>query len=204
VNATPLMITTVLLDLDGVVRHFDPLRVAEIEERHGLTAGQLMAAGFAPDLLEPVITGATTRSTWTEQVGEAVGNPAAAAEWLAGRGTVDAEMLGVVAELRTAGVTVAVLTNGTDSIPLEMEELGLVVHFDAIFNSASIGFAKPDVRAFGAVCDALDVAPEAVFFTDDSASKLSGAIEVGMTADLFTSSKVLVHRLTTLGLLPAP
>ena len=57
-------ITTVLLDLDGVVRHFDPTHVAQVEAEHGLEAGCLAAAAAEPGLLERVITGRILRSAW--------------------------------------------------------------------------------------------------------------------------------------------
>jgi len=191
-------ISTVLFDIDGVVRHFDPAQVASIEERHTLAPGSIMAAAFTPALLKQVITGVITRREWTEQVGEIISNHSAAFEWEATPGSVDAEVVALVEELRAAGITVAVLTNGTDAIARELAELGLDSHFDAIFNSADIGYAKPDVRAFGHVCDALSVDPAHVFFTDDSQSKLAGAIELGMAARVFTSVAALRQQLSEL------
>ena len=49
----------------------------------------------------------------------------------------------------------------------EIAALGIADRFDAIFNSADIGFVKPDVRAFEHVRHALGVAAVQVFFTDD-------------------------------------
>ncbi len=184
------MISTILLDLDGVIRHFDPDHVSGVERRHDLPPGSLVTAAFEPELLNQTITGRITRGQWIDQVGLAVSCPAAAEEWLANRGgaergEIDWEMIKLVDQLRTSGITVAVLTNGTDTIPEEVEDLGLTQHFDGIFNSAQIGFAKPDQRAFESVCRSLDVRPETVFFTDDSESKLAGAKEIGMTTRTF-------------------
>ena len=180
-------LTTVLLDLDGVVRHFDLARVEAVERRHGLSRGVLHATAFEPGLLQQVITGRIRRDQWVGLIGERIGHPTAASEGFADCGTVDESMLAEVDGLRSRGVVVAVLTNGTDTIPAEMEALGLDRRFDAIFNSAELGVAKPDRRAFEAVCRRLGVDPIDVFFTDDSASKLSGAVEIGMTARLFES-----------------
>ena len=174
-----------LLDLDGVVRHFDPTIEGRIEETYGLPPGSLAIAAFDPDVLEPVVTGKVRREDWVAKVGRAVGNVEAAEERFADRGTVDDEMMDLVGRIRALGTTVAVLTNGTDTISEEMVELGLNERFDAIFNSAEIGYAKPDRRAFEHVCEALEVAPHDVFFTDDTAAKLSGALEIGMSARLY-------------------
>ena len=184
------MISTVLLDLDGVIRHFDPDHVAGVERRHGLPPGSLVTAAFEFALLNQVITGRITRVRWIDQIGLAVSCPAAAEEWLAGRGgtqrgEIDWELVELVDQLRASGIAVAILTNGTDTIPEEMGGLGLSQRFDGIFNSAQIGFAKPDRRVFESVCRSLGVQPSAVFFTDDSPSKLTGANEIGMTTRTF-------------------
>lgn len=193
-------ISTVLLDLDGVVRHFDPAHVASVEEKHGLAPGILMERAFEADLLHSVITGGIPRVRWVEEVGLAVDSPSAAEEWMAERGVVDLEMLIEVDKLRSSGVVVAVLTNGTDTIPAEMKELKLVDRFDAIFSTSQIGYAKPDRRAFEHVCKALEVDPALVFFTDDSESKLAGAIELGMTARQFVGVDTFRQHLGEFGL----
>ena len=193
--------STVLLDLDGVIRHFETDHRAGIEASAGLAPGTLWAAAFEEDLVEQLITGRITRSAWTAAVGEAVGNPDAAVAWLAEKGTVDLEMIALIDELRHGGVTVAILTNGTDTIPAEMDELGVTPHVDAIFNTAEIGYAKPDRRAFEHACHELGVSPAEVFFTDDSERKLSGAVEIGMTAEHFVGVPELRTRLVALGLL---
>jgi putative hydrolase of the HAD superfamily len=168
------------------VRHFDPDHIAAVEAHFGLDPGSLLGAAFEPALLDRVVTGRMTRRAWGQQVGRRVGAPEAASLWLAETGSVDDEMLAEVERLRTSGLCVAVLTNGTDTIPAEMAALGLSWRFERIFNSAEIGFAKPHRRAFEHVCRELGVEPSTVFFTDDSRSKLRGADEIGMTTRLFT------------------
>ena len=140
-------ISTVLLDLDGVVRHFDPGYAAAVEARHGLPAGSLNDAGFQPDLIHRLITGRLTRAQWGQEVGRAVGNPEAAEAWLVDIGTVDEAVVAEVDRLRAAGSTVAILTNGTDTIPSEMATLGLADRFDRIFSTSDIGYSKRDRRS---------------------------------------------------------
>lgn len=193
-------ITAVLLDLDGVVRHFDPSHRPTVERRHGLAPDTLESIAFASPLIDELVTGAITRAEWTRRIGEAIGNRAASEEWLSARGTVDDELIQVVEDLRRRGTTVAILTNGTDTIPDELADLGITGRFDAVFNSATIGFAKPDRRAFQYVCEALAVEPTAVFFTDDTESKLAGAIELGMTARRYRHVAGFIEDLDDLGL----
>lgn len=184
-------IRAVLFDLDGVVRHFDADFTADIEARHGLSPGAVLDAAFEPDLLAQVTTGMISRRTWVELVGATLGSVAAAEEWGRQPSVVDAEVLAIADALRATGIRTAILTNGTDTIPAEAEMLGLTAHFDAIFNSAEIGWAKPDIRAFQHVLDALGLAGAEVFFTDDSVSKLAGAEELGMPVHRFTSADAL-------------
>lgn len=179
------MIRVVLFDLDGVVRHFDPRDVVDIEKRHGLAPGSIPTAAFASPLIEQVTTGRITRAEWVGEVGRLLGDAGAAAEWGRLPSHVDPDVTALSDELRALGITTAILTNGTNTIPAEVVELGLDAHFDRVFNSAEIGFAKPDVRAFSHAVDALTVDPAEVFFTDDSAGKLDGARELGMPVYLF-------------------
>lgn len=180
-----MAISVVLLDLDGVIRHFDPEVPVAAERRHGLEPGSLVAAGVAPELMTALVIGRITRAEWIAAVGRAVGSMEAATEWGADTGTVDPDVLQLVDELRSGGTTVAILTNGTDTVRAELITLGVEPRVDAIFNSAEIGVAKPDIRAFRHVTDTLGVAPGEVFFTDDSADKLTGADELGMSTHHF-------------------
>ena len=184
-------IRAVLFDLDGVVRHFDADFTADIEVRHGLSPGAVLDAAFEPDLLAQATTGTISRRRWVELVGATLGSEAAAEEWGRQPSAVDPDVLAIADALRAAGIRTAILTNGTDTIPAETAALGLTAHFDAIFNSAEIGWAKPDIRAFQHVLDALGFAGAEVFFTDDSASKLVGAEELGMPTHRFESAERL-------------
>ncbi|MEJ1087344.1 HAD family phosphatase [Microbacterium sp. Mu-80] len=194
------MIRAVVFDLDGVLRHFDPALVAQIEERNGLAGGSIHAAAFEPTLLAAVTTGAIPREEWMLRVGAQLENFAAAAEWAAHPSVADERMLMLSDQLRASGIRTAILTNGTDTIPAELRELGIVTRVDAVFNSAEIGFAKPDVRAFQHVLDALRLKAHEVLFTDDSASKLVGAAALGMPTHHFTGIDGLREALRAAGL----
>jgi len=197
--AAPL-VDAVLLDLDGVIRHFDPGHPTALEAEHGLAEGAILAAAFAPELLDDVTCGRITKDAWITAVGEAIGAPEAAASWGSSPATVDEEVLAIADALRAGGIVVGVLTNGTDTVPAELAALGIDDRFDHLFNSAAIGFAKPDRRVFAAACEALGLAPERVAFTDDSPAKLAGARELGLPVDVFTGAAGLRAFLAGLGL----
>lgn len=191
----------VMFDFDGVIRHFDPDLLASIEAEHSLESGALRAAAFRPELALAVTTGQISRQSWIDQIGAALDNPTAASEWLSQRGWVDPEMMGLVGELRALGTRVALLTNGTSTLRAELANLGLSDGFDWVFNSAEIGFVKPDRRVFEYCCSVMNVPPARVYFTDDSEHKLSGALEIGIDATHFSSSECCRAELVERGLL---
>ena len=44
-----MAIEAIVLDLDGVIRHFDPDHPTRVERQHGLPPGSLVTAAFAPE-----------------------------------------------------------------------------------------------------------------------------------------------------------
>lgn len=194
------MIRVVLFDLDSVIRHFDPNHVADIEKT-------LESIAFAKPLIEDVTAGRISRAEWVQQVGEVAGSAPAAQEWAIQSAVVDDALLVLSDEIRGLGLRTAVLTNGTDTITAEIAAMGIADRFEAVFNSADIGFVKPDIRAFEHVLHALDVPGEQVFFTDDSASKLVGADSLSMRTHLFEGVDDLREHLIEAGVevsRPAP
>ncbi|MFJ3034812.1 HAD family hydrolase [Curtobacterium pusillum] len=198
------VIRAVLFDLDGVIRHFHPKYVAAIEREHALTPGAIEAFAFSAPVIDDVTTGRITRAEWVRAIGEHLEAPAAAEAWGRQPFTPDDAALGLIDELRTAGYTTAVLTNGTDGVPAEVASFGLPDRVDAVFSSHEIGFTKPDVRAFRHVLDALGLDGPEVFFTDDSEAKLAGAVELGMSVYHYTSVDGLRAALHTAGVLSPP
>ncbi len=193
-------IAVVLLDLDGVVRHFDDDLLDRIALEHQLTIDQMIGAAFETDDYRSVVTGGLSRKQWVLQVGEALGKPEAASEWLSDRGVPDPRMLAIVEELKARSLVVAVLTNGTEALDIELRKLDLIDRFDVIFNTAEIGYAKPDERAFRHVCDRLDVDPSTVFFTDDLQLNVDAATAVGMTTHHFDGVDGFLEALTGAGI----
>lgn len=113
----PARIDALGLDLDGVVRHFDPGHEAELCRRHGLAPGAIREAVFASTITESVITGRVTRDEWIAAVGEEIGLPEAVEEWGRPPASVDEDVLVVVDEVRATGRTVVILAYG-DSFPV--------------------------------------------------------------------------------------
>lgn len=169
-----------LFDLDGVVRH------------HAPAAADLHALAFGPEsLVHRAIVGACTWEEWRQQVAAAIGTDAADAFFDLGTETVDQDVLDIVRSLRARGVVVAILSNATSRLPVELDHHGLATEFDHVFNSSELGVAKPDPGVFEAVCARLGVAPADCFFVDDRAEHVAAAAAIGIDAHLFTDATVL-------------
>jgi putative hydrolase of the HAD superfamily len=178
-----------LVDLDGVLRRWDPTVVDAIERRHGLAPGALLHTAMAWPLVQPAITGQVDHAGWMAAVADALtaraGDGAARAavdEWSAYRGEVDPEVLGFVREVRAAGLPVGIATNATDWLDADLAALRLTGEVDAVVNSSVLGVPKPAREFFAAACAALGVPANRVLFVDDSDRCVRGARVAGLPA----------------------
>src|SRR4051812_376552 len=108
-----------LIDLDGVLRRWDPSVAAGVERAYGLEPGALLDTATAWELLRPAVAGELSDAEWMSLVARRLPLPepqaaAAVTEWQKHRGTVDADVLGFVREVRAAGLPVGLATNATD------------------------------------------------------------------------------------------
>ena len=96
------------------------------------------------------------------------------------------DAVGVLRELRQAGVRTGLMTNAASPMWMrdrELEKLGLLAYLDVRMTAADVGHLKPHPRAFEAVLETLGIAPrEAVFVGDRLYDDVSGAQGVGMRA----------------------
>jgi putative hydrolase of the HAD superfamily len=171
-----------LVDLDGVLRVFDPGHVAAVEQRHGLPAGALAETAFHWDRLRPVITGRISHDEWLARVGAALGAPDAVAEWFAYRGEVNAEVLEWVRQVRAAGIPVAIASNATDCLDADLDKLGLRDEVDAVVNSSVVGHHKPTAEFFAAACAAVRTPLDRCLLVDDDHRHVAGARVAGLAA----------------------
>ncbi len=89
---------------------------------------------------------------------------------------------------RQEGYTVCALTNNTVGLARVLEKKKMMGVFDRIFNSAEIGFAKPDPRLFQHVLDELQTHAEACFFVDDNERNIEAARELGFCVLTFNNN----------------
>lgn len=199
----------VVFDLDGVVRHWNDDDLDRVEEAHGLPPRAILSVAFSAELGPAAITGRLSYRQWMDRIRAEVtatfgpGVAPALDVWEANVGVVDPDMVRLLRRLRTQ-VPVALLSNGTTRLRRDLHVLDLLDEFDAVFNTAEIGIAKPDPEVFRHVCGQLSVSPGRTAFVDDLESNVVGALEAGLVAHHFTGRVEVEGFLGTLGLATTP
>ncbi|WP_108251855.1 HAD family hydrolase [Planctomonas deserti] len=92
------------------------------------------------------------------------------------------EVVAVLDAVRSAGMSVGLLTNGSERQQEEkLARTGIRDRFDVVCTSESVGLAKPDPGAFAALCSRLGVPPADVLFVgDDYRADILGARAAGL------------------------
>ncbi|WP_306203841.1 HAD family hydrolase [Actinoplanes sp. RD1] len=169
-----------LIDLDGVLRRWDPAVAAGVESSYGLEAGTLARTAFDWELLRPAVAAEMTDAEWMYLIAKRLPldddtAAAAVAEWQQHRGTVDEEVLAFVRQVRAAGRKVGLATNATDRLRGDLDALGLAEEFDAVVSSYELKVHKPAPEFFARACAALGEQAPWVLFVDDDDRVIRGA-----------------------------
>ncbi|MEH1130836.1 HAD-IA family hydrolase [Micromonospora sp. CPCC 206061] len=185
--------TALLVDLDGVLRRWDPAVPAAIESEYGLPRGALLDTAMAWHRLRPAITGEITHVEWMAGVASTLEAPSAVAKWQEYRGEVDQDVLAFVREVRASGVPVGLASNATDRLDADLDLLGLTGELDAVVNSSLVGSHKPSKEYFAAACTALRTPPDRVLLIDDSDRVVRGARVARLLAYRWTDAADLKY-----------
>ncbi len=109
--------------------------------------------------------------------------------------TPDAETGALLAQLRTAGYPVALVSNafGRDCYA-GFDLAGLA---DEVVISSEVGIRKPSRRIYALACERLGVQPEHAVLIDDLQQNLDGAARIGIAGVLHTRAEDTRHQLAT-------
>ncbi len=108
------------------------------------------------------------------------------------------DLLVYIKELKKS-YKIGMLSNiGKRGLAKNMDYSVLEDHFDSIVESAKIGFAKPEARAYEVAAERLGVRLDECVFTDDRPTYIDGATAVGMKAILFEKTKQFIADLEKL------
>jgi putative hydrolase of the HAD superfamily len=200
--------TALLVDLDGVLRRWDPENAARVERGYDLPSGVLYEIAMQWALLRPAVTGQLSHADWMRAVADALAGPgrdpermrAAVDEWQADRGTVEPDVLAFVRQARAGGVRVGLATNATDLLDADLALLGLTEEVDVVVNSSKLGVHKPSKEYFQQACLALGSPAAQVLFVDDEDRSIRGARVVGLSAYRWTGPDDLRYLRAALGI----
>ncbi len=152
---------------------------------------EIFDAHMFADGFEPIMSGhedlhdRVTR--WADAVGYASGADALLTYWFEKNVMPDPSMTGLMDRLDENDVQQVIVTNNevrrASYIENEMGFGARVAHF---FTSGRMGVTKPSPEYFIHVTDKLCVAPEEIFYVDDSAANVETALDLGWRALHFT------------------
>jgi putative hydrolase of the HAD superfamily len=195
----------IIFDLDGVIRHWGEDHLLATEAHYAAPRELILRAAFGCSTFEDALTGRVTADVWHTAARDALalllGRRADGAidDFLRFPGRIDHAMLAYIDRLRRS-LRVGLLSNATTSLEAHLEFYDLTPHFDAIVNTARIGVAKPNPRAFLVAAERLGLPPDACLMTDDTPENVQGARTAGLTALQFTSLTALQTDLCRLGI----
>ena len=198
-----------VLDCDGVVRHYDLPATLAAEAALGLPPGAISKVALDQDLLRRASTGKITAAAWADEVGRlvaeqhAVDAAAVADLWANAAWAVDEEVVELVRAVQARGVATAVFSNATDRLEEDLASVGVADAFGTIVNSSRIGEMKPDPVFYAAACEAAGVQPAEVLFVDDRVENVVGALRGGLHGIHYQGAGRLRAVLRRTGLLPA-
>lgn len=205
-----MIIDALIVDLDGVIRHWDNEHFAETAASFGLRADELAAIAFEKELLDAGMTGALTFEAWADLIGHRIGerhgcDAAAVTQAFKDlRWSIDDQVVDLLREVRAFGrVKLALFSNASTRLEEDLASRDLHLEFDVVFNSARLGLAKPDPEAFRTVARLLEVPTERCLFVDDTLPNVHGAREARMHAEAFVGIAPLRSLLERAGLVDA-
>lgn len=206
VPAPSRAVDALVIDLDGVIRHWDLDALPEAERNLGLSAGVIAQAAFEPDRLDRAMRGTVSAAEWADEIGAAVAaahraDPTEVAAAFTDVGwRIDESVIELVDEVRRH-VPVALLSNASNRLLDDLRRSGIVDHFDAALASADLGAVKPEPEAFLAAAKSVGVAPDRCLYVDDTEANVVAAGALGMRSVRFVDVDQLAAEFAAVGLI---
>jgi len=201
--------TVLVLDCDGVVRHWDVEGMTVAEEALGLPARAVIEVALEPELLLRASTGGLTAEAWFEEIGRLVSErhgvdaDAVRDVWEAASWSIDQDVVGLVRHVRDAGGRTACFTNATTRLEDDLASAGVLDAFGTVVNSSRLGLVKPEAAFYAAACEAIEATPGEILFVDDRLENVTGALDAGINAILYRGADRLRAAVGRVGLLTA-
>jgi putative hydrolase of the HAD superfamily len=177
---------TILVDFDGVIRHWPNFEIDKRVESLGLESNPLFSCAFSERQLRPAITGIITHQEWCENVkfelAQKYGDRIATDlvnSWYQLDADIDFEFLENIRN-SAKNSRLVLVTNATSRLDSDLTRAGLEYAFDSVINSSIIGVEKPEQSFFRMTMQLLNVAASDCVFIDDSLKNVESARSVGI------------------------
>lgn len=197
-----------LMDMDGVIRHWDAGGVMTGDEALGLERGTFAAVALEPDRVRRANDGTLTDEEWHAEVASVLADEHGCDPdevlrvWAEDGFRIDDEVVDLVRAVRAGGTATACVSNATTRLEADLADRAIADAFGVVVNSSRVRAVKPDAAIFLAAVDALGVAAGDCLFVDDRPENVVGALGVGMPAVRFTTPARFAATLRRVGLLP--
>ncbi len=201
-----MAIECAFFDFDDVLRTWE-YQLDGLEEEFGVPLSAFREVAFAPENLEPAITGLVTDEQWRARVRNILvsrfpehdANGAWQA-WAGRNGVIIPEVLDLIREVKER-IPIGMISNATSRLNSDLITHNLDGLFDYVINTSEIGVTKPAAAVYLHALKVAQVRPENAFFTDDKAVNVEGATNLGFNGHVFESAEGLRSALTDAGVL---
>jgi putative hydrolase of the HAD superfamily len=200
------VIRAVVFDMDGVLcRYRIERRLALLSSWSGRSPEEIRAAIWTSGFEDGAERGLVSADEYLEEVGNRLGYPLSAAQWVEARRAAIEPDLAVLALARQLGRQrpVGMFTNNPLLLKRHIVEvfpaIAEIFGPRAVFSS-ELGRTKPDPEAFRLLAARLGTAPEAVLYFDDDETYVVGAREAGLSAHRAHGADSIRAALATHGL----
>ncbi|MCC3773816.1 HAD family hydrolase [Streptomyces sp. UNOB3_S3] len=195
-----------LLDMNGLFRHWRNAGALASEQRAGLPPGTIARYAYNHPAYRLARVGVLTDQQWASDVADRLANDYGPAvrdhlgPWRADRGEPDPTMIGLLRQIREH-VPVGVLSNCTDALRADLEHH--CIEFDFVFPSADLGVDKPSPLAYQTAASRMGSLISALAYFDDEPTFVLAARSVGMQAHRFNGATEFAEHIRSLGV-PLP
>lgn len=184
------MVSAVVLDLDGVIRHLDVEEAERASQSIGFDFENLMDLLWDNEAAHELLCGRSSQELWWKQVQQLDSKFEGVSQeflWndVLAKSHIDLEVIDFVRSVRQDFVT-GILTNcSKESKVIILDTLGENHPFDYVLSSSDFGAKKPESEVYRLLLDTIDVSAKECVFFDDRLANVEGAKAVGIQAHLF-------------------
>ncbi len=186
---------TVLIDFDGVIRHWLSTELDNYVASLGLESNPLFPCAFSERHLLPAITGRISHEEWCDNVrfdlSKDYGRDVAeklVKKWYSLESEIDYDFLTKIRSQLSCRQLVLV-TNATSRLNDDLHSAGLGGEFDKVINSSEIGVAKPALSYFHIALKKLNVSKDDCVFIDDTPKNVEAARSLGIDSLLHSNTQ---------------